>query len=61
MSYILLYLLQGEIVGTFFDSKEKCESARVEWNKSHNPDGAQALIRYQALCVEMVRIVTEKK
>jgi hypothetical protein len=56
MRYILLHLSQGEIVGTFFDSKEKCEEAERAWNlKYGNPyPNSPSPIRFCAMTVKVM-------
>jgi hypothetical protein len=53
VTYLFLYLLGGEIVGTLFDSKDKCETAVTEWNAKYSTPDLNSPIRYTALCVEL--------
>jgi hypothetical protein len=53
MTWILLYLFHGDVVGTFFESKEKCEAAEADWNTKHGTPDPKSRIRFRALCVEV--------
>jgi hypothetical protein len=56
VTWILLYLFHGDVVGTFFDSKEKCVAAESNWNSKHGILDPKLPIRYRALCVEVKAI-----